>query len=225
MSFIINLPVLQGSGSGSGGNQGMRIEIVEKLPVMGESDVIYLVKKSKASSENEKCYDEYLWVGDGYDKIGCSCSGEPLNYVELDFTAVVFDKDGSAVLDTQEKRDAVGFSVSAAERIKRGTRVKAKFLPMFVDEENHVFVGETVAAIILDEETACISSIAKNEINYLYHFHFLHVKNSADTSEKMKCCCFYERIIGEEGSYQLNSIPDLEEGDLFVRNPFCKGVE
>ena len=138
MSFIINLPVLQGSGSGSGGNQGVRIEIVEKLPVMGESDVIYLVKKSKASSENEKCYDEYLWIGDGYDKIGCSCSGEPLNYVELDFTAVVFEKDGLAVLDTQEKRDAVGFSASAAERIKRGARVKAKFLPMFVDEESSV---------------------------------------------------------------------------------------
>ena len=220
MSFIINLPVLQGSGSGSGGNQGVRIEIVEKLPVMGESDVIYLVKKSKASSENEKCYDEYLWVGDGYDKIGCSCSC----YVELDFTAVVFDKDGSAVLDTQEKRDAVGFSVSAAERIKRGTRVKAKFLPMFVDEENHVFFGETVATFILDEKTACISSITKGEIDYLYHFHFLHV-NSVDESEKIRCCCFYERIEGSEGSYQLSGIPDLEEGDLFVRNPFYKEVE
>ena len=91
---------------------------------------------------------------------------------------------------------------------------------MFVDEESSVVVGETVAAIILDEETACISSIAKGEIDYLYHFHFLYVKNSADTSEKMKCCCFYERIIGEEGSYQLSGIPDLEEGDLFVRNPF-----
>lgn len=46
----------------------IQIEVVESLPLTGESNVIYLV--AKTTSETQNVYDEYLYTGTAFEKIG-----------------------------------------------------------------------------------------------------------------------------------------------------------
>lgn len=46
----------------------MEIQAVDNLPVSGKSNVIYLVPKDSAQTNNAK--DEYLWTGTAFEKIG-----------------------------------------------------------------------------------------------------------------------------------------------------------
>lgn len=47
----------------------IQIKVVESLPETGQSNIIYLVAKS-TGEESQNVYDEYLWTGSAYEKIG-----------------------------------------------------------------------------------------------------------------------------------------------------------
>ena len=46
---------------------GFEFQIVEELPGTGENGVIYLISNSRTG---QNIYDEYIWTGTGYEKIG-----------------------------------------------------------------------------------------------------------------------------------------------------------
>lgn len=62
---IARLLALANGGSGSGTNISM--EIVDTLPEVGESGVIYLVKKT---GKKKDIYDEYMYVNNDWELIG-----------------------------------------------------------------------------------------------------------------------------------------------------------
>ena len=49
------------------GIQGISYEVVQSLPVSGSAGVIYLVSNS---GTGQNVYDEYIWTGSAYEKIG-----------------------------------------------------------------------------------------------------------------------------------------------------------
>ena len=49
------------------GISGFSFEVVESLPVSGETGVIYLVAHSHGTNDG---YDEYVWLGSSYEKLG-----------------------------------------------------------------------------------------------------------------------------------------------------------
>lgn len=51
-----------------GGITGMEYQIVTSLPSTGAAGIIYL--KSNGSSKQQNIYDEYIWVGSAFEKIG-----------------------------------------------------------------------------------------------------------------------------------------------------------
>lgn len=51
-----------------GSIQGARIEVVQSLPQTGETNVIYLVPKQSAQTDN--VYDEYVWANNNFERIG-----------------------------------------------------------------------------------------------------------------------------------------------------------
>lgn len=59
--------------------ESISIEVVQSLPQTGESGVIYLVPKQDSSQNDTK--DEYIWVGNTWEKIG-STDIDLTNYVE-----------------------------------------------------------------------------------------------------------------------------------------------
>lgn len=51
-----------------GGISGIEFKVVATLPANGEASIIYLL--SNGSSENKNSYDEYIWTGSSFEKIG-----------------------------------------------------------------------------------------------------------------------------------------------------------
>lgn len=51
-----------------GGITGMEYTIVTTLPSTGEAGIIYL--KTNGSSKQQNVYDEYIWLGTAFEKIG-----------------------------------------------------------------------------------------------------------------------------------------------------------
>lgn len=49
------------------GIQGISYEVVQTLPVTGEAGVIYLISNS---GSGQNIYDEYIWTGTAFEKIG-----------------------------------------------------------------------------------------------------------------------------------------------------------
>ena len=50
------------------GISGFHAEIVSELPASGQSNILYLVAKSSASSGDG--YDEYLYINGGWERVG-----------------------------------------------------------------------------------------------------------------------------------------------------------
>lgn len=55
-------------GKAISGVTGIKFEKVESLPASGKDGVIYLVPNSSSISKN--IYDEYIWTGSAFEKIG-----------------------------------------------------------------------------------------------------------------------------------------------------------
>lgn len=68
--------------------------VVESLPTTGEAGVIYLL--SNGGAENQNLYDEYIWLGSKYEKLGTK---------ELDLSGYV--KTGDLVAMTTAEIDAL----------------------------------------------------------------------------------------------------------------------
>lgn len=47
---------------------GVQFEVVAELPLVGQSNIIYLVPKSVPNVDN--IYDEYVWINNAYEHIG-----------------------------------------------------------------------------------------------------------------------------------------------------------
>ena len=70
--------------------QGISISIVQALPATGEAGVLYFVKN--AEGENPNSYDEYIWLGDAYEKIGA---------IDLDLTGYLKSSDVTAIQNSE----------------------------------------------------------------------------------------------------------------------------
>ena len=70
--------------------QGISVSIVQALPATGEAGVLYFVKN--AEGENPNSYDEYIWLGDAYEKIGA---------IDLDLTGYLKSSDVTAIQNSE----------------------------------------------------------------------------------------------------------------------------
>ena len=70
--------------------QGISISIVQALPATGEAGVLYFVKN--AEGENPNSYDEYIWLGDAYEKIGA---------IDLDLTGYLKSSEVVAITNSE----------------------------------------------------------------------------------------------------------------------------
>jgi hypothetical protein len=70
--------------------QGLSISIVQTLPETGEAGVLYFV--SNPSGKNPNSYDEYIWLGDSYEKIGA---------IDLDLTGYIKSSDVAAITNAE----------------------------------------------------------------------------------------------------------------------------
>lgn len=67
-------------------------EVVQSLPATGEAGVIYLVAHSHGTND---AYDEYIWTGSGYEKIGntdVDLSGYQLSSELVEITSTEVDE-------------------------------------------------------------------------------------------------------------------------------------
>lgn len=64
---------------------GFEFQIVEELPGTGENGVIYLISNS---GTGQNIYDEYIWTGSGYEKIGTTDVDLSNYWSKTDLTAI-----------------------------------------------------------------------------------------------------------------------------------------
>lgn len=76
--------------SALGDIQGISVSIVQALPEAGETGVLYFV--SNPDGENPNSYDEYIWLGTAYEKIGA---------VDLDLSGYLKSSDVAAIENTE----------------------------------------------------------------------------------------------------------------------------
>lgn len=72
--------------SALGDIQGISVSIVQSLPATGEAGVLYFV--SNPDGKNPNSYDEYIWLGTAYEKIGA---------IDLDLTGYLKSSDVTAI--------------------------------------------------------------------------------------------------------------------------------
>ena len=72
--------------SALGDIQGISVSIVQTLPATGETGILYFV--SNPEGENPNSYDEYIWLGTTYEKIGA---------VDLDLSGYLKTSDVTAI--------------------------------------------------------------------------------------------------------------------------------
>ena len=72
------------------GRENLQIVIVEELPEEGNPNYIYLVPNN--DEEESNVYDEYIWLGTSYEKIGA---------VDLDLTGFLKTSDVIAITNTE----------------------------------------------------------------------------------------------------------------------------
>lgn len=70
--------------------QGISISIVTSLPTTGETGVLYFVKNEEGKNPNS--YDEYIWLGDSYEKIGA---------IDLDLTEYLKSSEVTAITNSE----------------------------------------------------------------------------------------------------------------------------
>ena len=70
--------------------QGISISIVTSLPATGQTGVLYFV--SNPEGENPNSYDEYIWLGSSYEKIGA---------IDLDLTGYLKSSDVVAITNSE----------------------------------------------------------------------------------------------------------------------------
>lgn len=70
--------------------QGISISIVTSLPATGESGILYFV--SNPEGENPNSYDEYIWLGSSYEKIGA---------IDLDLSGYLKSSDVVAITNSE----------------------------------------------------------------------------------------------------------------------------
>ena len=75
--------------SALGDIQSLKISIVTSLPTTGESGTLYFVK---GSGENPNAYDEYIWLGSVYEKIGA---------IDIDMSGYLKSADVVAITNTE----------------------------------------------------------------------------------------------------------------------------
>ena len=63
---------------------------MQTLPETGENGVLYFVANSKGANPNS--YDEYIWLGSYYEKIGA---------IDLDLTGYLKSADVVAITNTE----------------------------------------------------------------------------------------------------------------------------
>ena len=66
--------------------QGISVSIVQTLPASGENGVLYFV--SNPDGKNPNSYDEYIWIGSSFEKIGA---------VDLDLSGYLKSSDVTAI--------------------------------------------------------------------------------------------------------------------------------
>lgn len=74
------------------GITSFEFEVVQTLPVTGEAGIIYLVAHSHGTGDS---YDEYIWVGSAYEKIGntdIDLSGYQLSAELVEITSTEIDQ-------------------------------------------------------------------------------------------------------------------------------------
>lgn len=72
--------------SALGDIQGISVSIVQTLPATGETGILYFV--TNPDGENPNSYDEYIWLGSAYEKIGA---------VDLDLSGYLKASDVAAI--------------------------------------------------------------------------------------------------------------------------------
>lgn len=75
-----------------GGGGGVSIEVVQELPQTGESNVIYLVPKQTAGTNN--AFDEYIYTNNAWELIGTT-EIDLSNYIQKSNTAGLVKNDGT----------------------------------------------------------------------------------------------------------------------------------
>lgn len=70
--------------------QGISISIVQALPETGEAGVLYFV--TNPDGENPNSYDEYIWLGTAYEKIGA---------IDLDLTGYLKSSEVAAITNAE----------------------------------------------------------------------------------------------------------------------------
>ena len=77
---------------------GVQFEVVAELPLVGQSNIIYLVPKTVPNVDN--IYDEYVWINNAYELIGDT---------EIDLSNYYTKSETNTLLAT--KNDDVNLSV------------------------------------------------------------------------------------------------------------------
>ena len=75
--------------SAIGDIQSLKISIVTSLPATGEAGTLYFVS---GAGENPNAYDEYIWLGSQYEKIGA---------IDIDMSGYLKSADVSAITNTE----------------------------------------------------------------------------------------------------------------------------
>lgn len=155
-------------------------------------------------------------------------SGQPQEFVHLDFSFLDFvkklsdDNQNQEILTTQKQRDAVGLTSEAMERIRLGAKVRAKFVPLYIDEDGKVEKSETIVTCQLSYEERKIykqkKSVVETDITcFLLKTIFLG-GNSFDF-----LVCFFDVHTGSLSSVSQEFFDSvLENEDVIVINPFIK---
>lgn len=141
----------------------VRFEVVENLPNIGESNVIYLVPNNGNVPD---VYDEYIWVGSAWEKIGSTdvdLSGYSKKFDEIKFSyenAVITysEQNGITINSTSQKINTDGttdtFNSSINIPIKAGSGLK---LEKATDGEYLILSANVTTADLnkkLDKKTA-----------------------------------------------------------------------
>ena len=69
--------------------QSLKISIVTSLPATGEAGTLYFVS---GAGENPNAYDEYIWLGSAYEKIGA---------IDIDMSGYLKSADVAAITNTE----------------------------------------------------------------------------------------------------------------------------
>jgi len=87
---------------------GVQFEVVAELPLVGQSNIIYLVPKTIPNVDN--IYDEYVWINNAYELIGDTEIDLSNYYTKTETNTLLSGKQNKLPFDIVENQNG-GYDV------------------------------------------------------------------------------------------------------------------